>query len=53
MNNARITTERRKSGWLGQCLPQARTEAATTNNRLSGATAKAFRQQRVVLELGR
>ena len=26
---------------------------ATTNNRLSGATAKAFRQQRVVLELGR
>ena len=53
MNNARITKERSKSGWLGHCLPQARTEAATANNRRSGATAKAFRQQRSVLEPSR
>lgn len=53
MNNARITKERSNSGWLGHCLPQTRTQAATGNNRHSGAAATAFWQQRLVLEPSR
>ena len=53
MNNARITKERSNSGWLGHCLPQTRTQAATGNIRHSGAAVTAFWQQRLVLEPSR
>ena len=50
MNNGLMKTRRIKRGWIGHCLPQARTEAATGNNCHSGAAATAFRQQHLVLD---